>query len=168
MTHMTPDTAPATLAADLRRLTALELSFPARLGYLALLLAAATMTTVVTALLLTEPALPGRTSAALAVLAAIGLTWMAFAAWTLTHKRILLGRHRLVAGRLAVTFSTVFVTGAAVIGYVTASASAFAAAGLGVVMLAVALLLLIRARRSFAHLSARRLDLERQLGASRG
>jgi hypothetical protein len=93
---------------------------------------------------------------------------MAFAAWTLTHKRILLGRHRLVAGRLAVTFSTVFVTGAAVIGYVTASASAFAAAGLGVVMLAVALLLLIRARRSFAHLSARRLDLERQLGASRG
>ena len=77
---MTTHTPPPTLAADLRRLTVLELSLPARMGYIALLLAASTMTVIVTALLLTEEGLPRRASIALAVMAVIGLSWMAFAA----------------------------------------------------------------------------------------
>ncbi len=63
------------------------------------------MTVVVSALLVTEPSLPLRASIALGVLAVIGASWVAFALWVLTHRRILLGRHRVVAGRMAVGFS---------------------------------------------------------------
>ena len=163
---MTLHTPPPTLAAELRRLTVLELSLPARMGYIALLLAASTMTAIVSALLLTEPGLPLRASIALAVMAAIGLSWMTFAVWVLTHKRILLGKQRIVASRLAVAFSCVFVVGALLIGYSTANTAALAAAGLGVLMLSVALSILIRARRAFAQLSKRREALEKQLGRS--
>ncbi len=163
---MTTHTPPPTLAADLRRLTVLELSLPARMGYIALLLAASTMTVIVTALLLTEEGLPRRASIALAVMAAIGLSWMGFAGWVLTHKRILLGRERIVASRLALAFSSVFVVGALLVGYQTANTSALAAAGLGVLMVLVALSMLIRARRAFAQLSKRREALEMQLGRS--
>jgi hypothetical protein len=97
-------------------------------------------------------------------MAAIGLSWMGFAVWVLTHTRILLGKQRIVASRLAVAFSSVFVVGAAVIGYATARPAALAAAALGVLMLSVALSMLIRARRAFAQLSRLREALERQLG----
>jgi len=120
----------------------------------------------VTALFLTEPGLPLRTSIALATMAAIGMSWVGFAVWVLTHKRILLGRQRIVASRLAVLFSSVFVVGAVVIGYATARPSALAAAGLGGLMLLVALSMWIRAKRAFAQLSKRREALEKQLGRS--
>jgi hypothetical protein len=154
---------PSSLSDELRQLTVLELSLPSRLRYVCLLLAAATMTAIVTALLVTEPALPTRAAIALGVLAVIGLSWVVFAAWVLTRRRVLLGRHRLVAGRLAVVFSSVFVMGALAVGFVTASAPPFAAAALGVVMLAIAVAMLVRARRQFARLSARRAELERLL-----
>jgi hypothetical protein len=163
MTHHTP---PPALAADLRRLTVLELSLPARLGYVSLLLGAAIMTSIVSALLLTEPALPLRTSIALAVMAAIGSSWMGFAVWVLTHKRILLGRQRIVAGRMALAFSSVFVAGTLLVGYQTGNSAAVTAAGLGLLMVLVALSMLIRARRAFAQLSKRRDALESQLGRS--
>ena len=161
MTHHTP---PPALAADLRRLTVLELSLPARLRYVALLLGAAAMTAIVSALLLTEPELPLRTSIAFAVMTVIGLSWMAFAAWVLMHKRILLGQQRVVAGRMALVFCSVFVVGTLLIGYQTGNPSALSAAGLGLVMLLVALTIFIRAKRSFAQLSKRREVLEQQLG----
>jgi hypothetical protein len=161
MAYPTP---PAALADDLRRLTSLELSLPSRLRYVALLLAASTMTALVIALLATEPGLPARTSIALAMSAAIGVSWMAFALWVLTRKRVLLAGHRIVAGRLAVAFTSVFVIGAVLVGMTTAKASMFFAAALGMVMLAVALTLLVRAKRQFAHLSNRRDELERLLG----
>ena len=158
MTHLTP---PETLAGDLRRLTALELSLPSRLRYIALLLVAAALSSVVIALLVTEPTLPGRTSIALGVLAIIGVSWTIFASWVLTHKRVLLAGHRVVAGRLAVAFCTVFVVGALAVGVTTLRVSPFAAAALGAVMLAVAVAVLIRAQRRFERLSARRDELER-------
>jgi len=161
MTHHMP---PSALAADLRRLTVLELSLPARLRYVALLLGAAAMTAIVSALLLTEPELPLRASIAFAVMAVIGLSWMAFAAWVLMHKRILLGQQRVVAGRMALVFCSVFIVGALLVGYATGNASASSAAGLGLVMLLVALTIFIRAKRSFAQLSKRREALEQQLG----
>ena len=161
---MTDRTPPSTLVEDLRRITEAELSRPARMGYVGLLLAASTMTAIVIALLFTEPSLPLRTSIALGVLAVIGLSWIGFAWWVLTRKRILLGRHRVVAGRLAVTFSSVFCVGALAMGYATSSRSAAAAAALGMLMLLMATALLIRARRSVERLSRRRDELARQLG----
>ena len=102
---MTDHTRQAPLIDDVRRVTASELSLSARTGYVGLLLVAAAMTVVVSALLVTEPALPLRASIALGVLAAIGLSWVSFAAWVLTNRRVLFGRHRVVAGRMAVGFS---------------------------------------------------------------
>jgi hypothetical protein len=160
---MPTPTPPSSLADNLRELTARELSLPSRLRYIGLLLAASTMTAVVTALLLTEPALPPRTSIALGVATLVGVTWMVFASWVLTRKRVLLGSHRIVAGRLAVAFSTVFVIGAAIVGFATSSNAAFAATAMGALMLAVAVTMLIRARRRFAELSKRRDELERRL-----
>jgi hypothetical protein len=162
---MTHDTPPLSLADDLRRLTASELSWPARLGYVALLLAASTMTVIVSALLLTEPSLPLRASIALGVMSLIGLSWMGFAAWVLTQKRILLGRHRIVAGRMAVGFTAVFWIGAFAVRYATGSRSAVAAGLLGLIMFLIATTMLIRARRQVERLSQRRDELERQLAS---
>jgi hypothetical protein len=162
---MTTHVPPPALLEDIRRLTEVELSRPARLGYLALLLAATTMTVIVTALLLTEPALPLRASIGLGVIMVIGLSWIGFAAWVLTRRRIPLGRHRVVAGRLAVTFSSVFCAGSLAVGYATSNRSAIAAAGLGAVMVLIAAAILIRASRDVERLSKRRDELERQLGA---
>ena len=161
---MTTHVPPPALVDDIRRLTEAELSRPARLGYLGLLLAASTMTIIVSALLLTEPSLPQRTSVALGVMVAIGLSWIGFAAWVLTCRRIPLGRHRVVAGRLAVTFSSVFCAGSLAVGYATSNRSAIAAAALGGVMVLIAAAILIRASRDVERLSKRRDELERQLG----
>jgi hypothetical protein len=161
MTHLLP---PPALAAELRALTALELSPAARFGYVALLLAASAMTAVVAALLATEPALLRHTAIALAVLTAIGLCWIGFAVWVLTGRRILLGRERLVAGRLALAFTSVFTGGALLTGYVIGSAAGYAAAAIGLGMVAAAAALWLRARGAFARLSERRAALERELG----
>jgi hypothetical protein len=110
--------------------------------------------------------LPMRTSIALSVMAVIGVSWMIFAAWVLTRKRVLLGSHRIVAGRLAVAFSTAFVIGAVAVGLTTSNASSYAAAAMGAVMLLVAVTMLARAKRQFAQLSKRRDELQ-QLLASR-
>jgi membrane associated rhomboid family serine protease len=155
---------PAALADDLRRLTSSELSLPSRLRYVSLLLASSTMTSIVIALLVTEPVLPARTTVALGVVALIGLTWTVFAAWVLTHKRVLLAGHRIVAGRLAIVFTSVFVLGAAAIGVATSNSSAFVAAAMGAVMLGLAVTMLTHAKRRFAQLSSRRDELQQLLG----
>ena len=160
---MMHDTAPPLLTTRIRSRVAAELSWPTRLRYVCLLLAASTMTVIVVALLLTEPALPLRTSFAFVGLAAIGGSWTLFAVWVLSRRRILLGWHRVVAGRIAVIASTVFVAGSAMTGAMTGWSAAWAAAGLGAVMLVVATALLRRARRSFLQLSQRRAALELEL-----
>ena len=115
---------------------------------------------------MTEPELPRRASIAFAVMTAIGLSWMGFAVWVLTHKRIPLGRQRIVASRMALVFSSVFVAGALLVGYETGRSAALTAAGMGMVMVLVALAMLILARRAFAHLAKRREALEEQIGRS--
>jgi hypothetical protein len=160
---MIPHTPPAGLSGELRRLTILELSRGARAGYVALLLAASSMTAVVGALLLTEAALPQRTAIAMAVMVAIGSSWVVFAAWALTGRRILLGRDRVIASGMAVGFTAVFVVGSLVVRAATGAAAALAATGLGLLMLGVAAALWIRSRRQFAQLTSRRQELEREL-----
>lgn len=165
MPHPAP---PSAIAAELHRLTTHELSLPSRLRHVVLLLIAAIMTSIVMALLLTEPGLPLRTALAFGVIAIIGATWMGFAAWVLIRKRTLLGHHRLVAARLAIVFSSVFVIAALAVGVVTSRTAPFAAAAMGLIMLVVAVVLLVRARRRFAALTKRREELEQLLQARKG
>lgn len=148
----------------LRALADAELSVPARFAHVALLLVSSAFAVSLGALWATEPSLPTRTHAAFGVLLAIAGSWSVYSAWVLTQRRVLLAQHRVVAGRMAVTFTATFALGAAFIGVSTGRPAALAAAGLGVVMFAVALVLLSRARRRFAVLAARRTALERELG----
>jgi predicted signal transduction protein with EAL and GGDEF domain len=164
--HTSHPALPAESAAALQRLLDTELSLPSRLGYVALLLAALTMTAVVTALWVTEPVLPLRAQIGFALIVAIGLSWIVFAIWALTHRRILFARHQIIAGRMAVIFTTVFLLGTLVVGYSTGRPDAYKATAVGIVLLGMAVVVLVRAKRAFARLVSRRDALARELGRS--
>jgi hypothetical protein len=89
-----------------------------------------------------------------------------FAVWALMHRRPLLAGHAIVAGRMAVTFTSLFVIGALLVGYAGGGLAGYAAAAVGVVMVAAAVVLLQRAHRTSSRLIARRSALERELGTS--
>lgn len=146
---------------EMQRFVAGELSLRSRIAYTALLLAALGMTILAGSLWLTEPSLPVRTQIAFAAMVAIGLSWVAYASWVLTRKRVLLAGHRVIATRMAIAFSALFVLGSALIRQWPATA-------LGAVMLVVAIAMLIGARRRFAQLTERRRELEQQLQQSAG
>jgi hypothetical protein len=150
----------------MQHMAATELSLPSRLGYVALLLTSLTMTCIVGALWLTEPALPMRAQLAFAVMIVIGLSWAVFAVWVLTQRRVLFARDGIVAGRMAVTFTAVFVIGALAVA--RGRSAAYLAAMLGMVTLGAALAMLTRAHRRFARLTERREALERELGRKPG
>jgi hypothetical protein len=157
-------THPSPPVEELRRLLDAELSRPSRFRYVALLLASVTMTIMIASLWLTEPALPTRTQVAFALMTVIGLSWTAFAVWVLTTRRVLFGRDSVVAGRLAITFTTTFVIGALTLGYMSGGTAPYAAATMGLGLLAGAIALLVRAQRRVACLTTRREALERELG----
>lgn len=133
-----------------------ELSLRSRVGYTALLLVGLGGAGLIGSLLLTEPSLVMKTRVAFGVLIGISLSWAVYAAWVLTRRRVMLAGHQIVAGRMAVAFSAVFVIGTALVGM-------YAAGAFGVVMLAIAIAILVRARRRFAKLMERRRMLERSL-----
>lgn len=148
-------------AIDLaRRIARAELSLQSRVAHGALLAAALAMTVVLAALLLTEPGLPLRTRAALTVLAAIGATWAGYAGWVLTQRRVLFARQRVVAGWLALIFTSVFTAGGFAIGIMADVPAGLAAGGLGLALVAGSGLLLARARRRLVVLLDRRRELE--------
>ncbi len=157
---------PKVSVVEMQRLINGELSLRSRLGHTALLLVALAMTVVIASLWLTEPSLPVRTQIAFGVMVGIGLSWVAYAAWVLTRRRVLLAGHRVIAARMAVTFTTVFVLGSVALGiWSPVGRPAFAAAGLGALMLMVAVAMLLSARRRFAELMQRRRVLELELSA---
>lgn len=145
-------------------LASAELSLKARIAYVALMLVSATMTTVVVSLWLTEPSLPARTEVAFGAMSLIGSCWCVLAVWALRSRRPLFARDRLIAGRMSVAFTAVFTAGALAAVVTGASPAAYGALGSGVAMLVAAIAMLVRARRRFAELSARRIELERALG----
>jgi hypothetical protein len=147
----------------IRRLAQGELSIKARIGYVSLLLVAAAMTAVVLSLWLTEPVLPARTQTAFGVMSLIGGAWVSFALWALTARRPLFARDAVIAGTLAVVFTSVFVAGALGAVIVSGAAAAFGALGTGVVMLGIAVWNLVSASRRHAALAARRRELESAL-----
>ncbi len=140
-----------------------ELSVKARLGYVALLLVASAMTVGVASLWLTESYLPMRTQVAFGAMSLIGGSWVALAVWALTTRRVLLARDRVIAGKMSVTFTALFLVGAIAAALRSGETAAFGAAAIGVVMFAVAWRVLSGARRRFAELSARRDALTREL-----
>jgi hypothetical protein len=152
------------LALTLRQVADTELSLTSRLGYVALLLSALVVTAGISSLWLTEPALPLRTHVAFALMVVIGLAWVTFAARVLTTRRLLLARHHIIAGRMAVTFTSVYLLGSLVLAYFQGSVGARASAGMGAVMVVAAIGVLIRAHRRFNSLLQRRDALARQLG----
>lgn len=151
------------IVATLERLARTELSLAARLGHVLLGLTASAMTVVVVSLLLTEPALPARTTVAFGLLATIGIGWVAYSGWVLTTKRVMLARQRVVAGRLAVAFTAVFTSGCVALALTHDAPAAWPAGAMGGVLLVVALGVWRRARAAHAMLVVRRAALEREV-----
>jgi hypothetical protein len=146
-----------------RALARNELSFKARVGYVALLLSATIMSVLIVSLWLTEPALPPRTRLAFGLMTIIGVSWAALASWALGARRPLFARDRVIAGRMAVVFTSLFIFGTVIAFARGGGAAALGALGTGIVMLAFAGMALRSARRRFAALTARRVELERAL-----
>jgi hypothetical protein len=155
---------PSSVVADLQRLSRTELSRGGRVGHVLLALVASTMTIVVMSLWLTEPALPLRTQIAFAALTGINAGWTAFSLWVLRAKRVMLARHRQVAGRLAVVFAGIFTVGCLVLAFTAEAAAARPALAMSLVLLAVAAVIWRRAEITHARLVTRRTQLEIELG----
>jgi hypothetical protein len=145
---------------DVRKLAGTELSMKARLGYVALLLVSAGMTAIIASLWLTEAGLPPRTQLAFGVMTLIGASWSALSIWALRTRRPLLARDRVIAGIMAVTFTSVFVAAAAAAVVMAGSPAAYGVLATGAVMLVLAIKVLAGARRRFAELLARRAALQ--------
>jgi hypothetical protein len=160
---MTPIPVPSSSLGDLERLTRTELSRAARLGHVLLALAASALTIVVVSLWLTEPALPLRTQVAFALLSVIGVGWITYSLWVLRTRRVMLARHRMVAGRLAVAFSGVFTAGCLALLVSGQSAAARPALLMSLAWLAGAIVIWRRASTAHAKLLDRRAELERQM-----
>ncbi len=142
-----------------------ELSVASRVGHTALLLASLGIATTSGALLATEEGLPMRTTIAFALVTTIGCAWAVYATWVLMRRRVLYARHRVIAGRMAVTFSALFAAGSAALWWSGAVAGAWwGATAVGVLMLAVAIVMLRQAHRRVDALLRRREALEQLLG----
>lgn len=150
-------------ASSLSALLDEELSTRSRVGHVLLLLAASAMSAVVGSLWATEPALAPRTAAAFAVMTGMGLCWVAYAAWVLTSRRVLLGLQRVVAARMAALFSAVALAGALAVGALAGVRAAWPAALVFAAMLALAVTALLRAHRQHRRLCRRRAELAQRL-----
>jgi len=159
----TPSSATAAQFSALQSLADKQLSWTSRLGHVALLLGALTMTGIVSALWLTEPHLPVRTQVAFAVIAMIGLSWTVFAVWVLRYRQVLLADQNVVAGRMAVAFTSLLLLGALSLAFMQPGPKAYAVVAVGAGLLASAVALLWQSHRAFNRLLQRRQALEREL-----
>lgn len=154
---------PAVAADDIRRMLHAELSFKARAAYLIGLLATTSFSAALLSLWLTEPHLPSRTQIAFAILVVINISWASFCAWALSRRKVLYARQGVIAGRLAVLWSAVFVAGALLTGVASGHASGgLMAAGTGMLFLGCALVMLRRANTRQEQLLHLRRSLEQQ------
>jgi hypothetical protein len=150
---------------DVRVMAAERLALAPRLRYSGLLLVALAGAAVSGSLWLTEVGLPARTRIAFALMLGINVCWAAFAGWVLTRRRVLLAQQSVVAARMAVGFSGLFVLSAWIAGQWGGGGRAmYLASAFGLVMLAIAAALLFRAGRRLESLIQRRNDLERAIG----
>ncbi|MFD1373010.1 hypothetical protein [Actinoplanes sichuanensis] len=126
-------------------------------GLLAAGIAGFTGSALIATLWATEPGrLPTRTAWAFAGLIFVGLAWAALAAWT-AWKRPLFADDRVIAGWLAVVFTTATTL-------VTAVVAGPLVAGPGLLMITAAVIVLVRARAYRDRLRSQVAALERQRG----
>lgn len=153
-------------AREIRENLAKALSTRSRVFYTLVLLFDLAAAIVVGSLWLTEPSLPQRTQIAFGLMLAAALTWSGFLLWTLTRRTVMLAFHRLIAGRIAVLFCSLFTLGFLALGLTQANlrAAGFSAAGMGGLLLLLASALLLTAQRRYRELITRRHQLEQQLG----
>jgi hypothetical protein len=88
-----------------------EVAMPSRLIYAALLTVSVIVGAGVASLLLTEPALPRRTQWAFAAIVLMAASWAAYATWVLMRRRVLFGRQRVTAARMACAFTLLTLAG---------------------------------------------------------
>lgn len=143
-----------------RRLVAAELAPPSRIAHGVLLGVASAMTLTILSLLLTEPALPVRTAAALIGLTVIGMAWSGYAFWALARRHVLYGAQRVVAGWIALGAATAFSLGGLAVGIGAGQPAGLVAGVSGVPTVIIAALMLSQARRRVTIL-ADRLDVIR-------
>ncbi len=157
------------LSDEVRRRVNADLSGRARIGLTMLLLVNTAMAGVVASLWLTEPHLVPRARLGFGIMMAIAVSWIVFALWALTKRKVLLGHHRVIAGRMAVSFSAVFLLGTlAWMAIEGMSPAAFGAAGVGLLMIGGAVAMLGAARRDMRRLMTRRIELEREIAGRTG
>ena len=78
-------------------------------------------------------------------------------------KRVMLARHRQVAGRLAVVFSSVFTVGCLVLAFAAETDAARPALTMSLALLTIAIVVWRRAETAQAKLLSRRAQLEQEL-----
>src|SRR5688500_13815094 len=139
-----------------------EVATPSRLGHAALLTASIIVGAGTASLLVTEPSLPERTQWAFAGIVVIAVAWAAYSSWVLIRRRVLFGRQRVAASRMACLFTLLALGGSiavrdqvGMIGVITSA-----------VLLLVAVALLVGARRHVTRLKALARNFDRQ-GAQR-
>lgn len=144
------------------------LSLPRRVGYLVAGMTGFVGAVLIGSLWATEPAaLPIRTQIAFGGMITAGLVWAGFAVWVLVRRPVF-AVDRMIAGCLALAFSTLGTVGTTVVALTRGSvAGALISGALGVVMTVLAAVLLIRARAYRRELHARGRDLESRLHQER-
>ncbi len=141
-----------------------ELSMTSRLGYVALGLVAAAVTSVILSLWMTEPGDPARLQWAFAVPFMLGICWIGLATWALTTGRPLAARDRVIAGWMAVSFTSLILALMVLTALISRRIGGLYPVAVGLVLLGYAVRVLRRAQRRFTSLRARRAELERELG----
>jgi hypothetical protein len=137
-----------------------EVAMPSRLRYAALLTASIIMGAGMVSLLATEPALPERTRYAFAGMLLMAVGWASVAAWVLLRRRVLFGRQRVIASRLACVI-TVAAFGGSVVVRAHLGMGAVVTSG---VLVVVAVALLVGSRRHVRKLDALVRDIDRHVG----
>jgi hypothetical protein len=161
--HATTDQ-PRPSVSDIQQLAAGHLSMPSRLWHTVLVVASLSMATAIVSLWTTEPHVPPRLHAAFAAIVAVALTWAGFGVWVLVRRRVLFGRDRVLAGWLAVAFTTISAVGLLLAGAIGGFGTpAYVGAAGHSVLCAAAIWLLVSGRRRVRALSERRRKLEAAL-----
>ena len=141
-----------------RRLASSEASLGSRIFYTALLVFSLSAGILLLTLWLTEPEpLPTRTKIGFLFCLAAAFSWAAFAGWTLSNRRRMFARQKVVASALALVFTSLFLVGGVTISLMRGRGDQAALLGVtGGTMVACAALLHAQAR------TIRRLLLEQK------
>ncbi len=152
--------------AEMQQRLAVELSTRARVVLTLLFLVDLAVGIVVLALWLTEPSLPLRTQVAFGLLLAGASTWALYFGWTLSRRKVLLARQRVISGWIAFVFTGLLTAGCAALAIAQPDARnlALTAAAMGATFCVAAGLLLQRAHAGYQELVDRRAGLEQELG----